>query len=113
MAGNAAISNHVFHNAITVAGTGNVYNVCGQADTMKLEFSISTSGTFSATVEAQAVDTNKWYNYGVLELPLRTALATITDATVLYDVDLRGITKLRVNVSTVTGTLTVQGRAVG
>ena len=113
MAGNAAICNHIFHNAITVAGTGNVYDVSGQADTMKLEFSISTSGTFSATVEAQVLDTNKWYTYEILELPLRTPLATITDATVLYDVDLRGVTKLRVNVSAVTGTLTVQGRAVG
>lgn len=113
MAANSAISNHVFHDAITQVGTGNVYNVSGNADTMKLEFSISTSGTFSATVEAQVLDENKWYSYGVLELPLRTSLATITDATVLYDVDLRGVTKLRINVGAISGTLTVQGRAVG
>ena len=111
--GNAAIANHTFHNAITSASTGTDYSIHSAEDFMNLEFVISTGGTFSASVKAQVLDTNVWHDYEVFDHPTRTATATVTDATKLYELNLRGISKVRIDVTAVTGTLSVYGKAVG
>lgn len=115
MANNAIISCHTFHNESAGASTGIDYNISSaQGDTMKLEFIVSESGTFSATVKAQLIDSSKWYTYPAIQQSKTFPIdSVITDANYLYEVDLRAISKLRVDLTAITTTITVYGKVVG
>lgn len=102
-----------FHNNVSGIGTGVEYTINGNANSLMLQF--ITSGTFTAKVEAQLTDTNTWYTYPCIQLPAMTFITdTFTDKTTLYQVDLSsGISKVRVNLTAVSGAITVYGRVVG
>lgn len=112
--GNASINNFVFHNASDGIGNGNDYAVSGNADTMKLEFIQSVDGTFSATVKAQLIDDAKWYTYPIVQCSKTYTIDTVvTDNSYIYEVDLKAISKIRIEITAITGTLSVYGKCVG
>lgn len=108
---NAGQIEFTFQDNASSAGTGNVLSVNSGMSVMKLEF--ATSGTFTAQIEAQLINQDKWYPYPSFKLPMYDLMSsTITDANYLYEVDLTGITKLRVNLTAVGGSTSVYSRAV-
>jgi hypothetical protein len=112
MANNNLIKVHTFHNNTNSVGNGTQYNVHELASVVKLQF--ICSGTFTAVVEAQLVDTNTWYPYDAYTIPTYDLITTnITDKNYLYEVDVTGISALRIRLTSLTGTLTCYGRIVG
>jgi len=109
--GNIGHTNVIFQNAVTTTGTGTEFNVNG-AEEMNIQF-IMTSGTFTAQIKALGVDQSTWYAYPSFKLPTYELMSsTITDKSFLYNVDLRCISKIRVELTALSGTITVLGKAV-
>lgn len=114
MAGNNRIANHTFHLNSTTITTGTEYIVSGQANEMNIFFNISSSGTFKAVIEGYDYDTNKWYLWDVYQIPSYTEYSSgITDATKAYNISIKGIDKIRVNILSLNGILNCNGKAVG
>lgn len=107
--GNNTRSNPIFHNKTTVISTGKVFE-SEIANTINIQF-IST-GTFSATFEAQCVDTNLWYPIMSANLKTLKLSNTVTDSSAIYQVDLVGIPFFRVSITQITGNISVFGKAV-
>lgn len=111
MATNNTVKNHTFHDAVTVIGTGEDYKVESKATAMNIEF--ITTGTFTAKIKAQLINPTKWYPYPCFKLPSYDLIeTTITSGNFLYNVDLIGVSEIRVEITAISGTLTVLGKAV-
>lgn len=114
MAGNNRITNHSFHVNSTTVSNGNEYIIASNADEMNLFFKISSGGTFTAVVEGYDYDTNKWYLWDVYKIPTYIECSSgITDDTKAYNISLKGIDKIRVRLTTILGTFSCYGKAVG
>lgn len=102
---------HTFHNGSTTPGNGNVLAVSDLSSLVNIEF--VTEGSFSAVVKARIVS-GKWYEWPVYQLPgYDQILTSIADHTKAYQVELKGIKELKVELLSVTGAVTVYGKVVG
>ena len=114
MAGNSAISCHIFHDYAYEIGTGNDFKVHSQADILKIEFNISESGNFSANVKVKMEYDSPWREHPIVQMsPTFPILTTVTDPNYLYELDLRGISEIRIELASLTGYITIRARAVG
>ena len=108
---NACMSNFTFQDNVTTIGTGKELGIISGMSSMNLQF--ISSGTFTAQIEAQLIDTNTWYVYPSFKLPTYDLMSsTITDKSSLYNVDLTGITKIRVNLTVVGSPISVYAKVV-
>lgn len=114
MAGYNKDANVTFHSGSISIGTGKEYLSNGGANEINLYFSISEGGTFTAIVEAYMYETNTWYPWDVYQRPSFTLMNNgISSANNVYNVDVKGIDKLRVNLTAINGTLSCYGKAIG
>lgn len=101
----------VFHENTSTPSEGLVYTVNSGVTTINVEF--ETTGTFTAIFEAKCNDKTTTFkkvmvaNLGTLDLVSETS-----DATAIYSIDTTGIMFVRINITAVSGTVSVYGRAV-
>ena len=108
---NYTMSNFTFHNGATQIGNGNILTITRDMSSANIQF-IST-GTFETQIEAQVIDSNIWYPYPCFKLPTYELItSTITDSGFIYNIDLTAISKLRIRLINVSGTLSVYGKVV-
>ena len=108
---NYTMSNFIFHNSATQIGNGNILTITRDMSSANIQF-IST-GTFEAQIEAQVIDSNNWYTYPCFKFPnYELTTSTITDGSCIYNIDLTAISKLRVRLVNIAGTLSVYGKVV-
>jgi len=96
----------IFHNAITSTATGTVWNVDLKADILYVEF--ITAGTFTAKFEG-SFDGINWHSIGTTNQSTSLVVTETTSATPMYIIDLDGWQKIRINITTISGSLTVNG----
>jgi hypothetical protein len=112
MAANRSIDNHTFFENATTIGISD-YMITSDASQMNLEF--VCDGTFEAKITADNYPKNVggFYDYPCYKLPSYESMSTITDDGYLYNVDVSGIDYLRVEILSLTGTLSVYAKVVG
>jgi hypothetical protein len=99
---NSCQVNFTFHDNTTVDGSMQYMNI-----------QFITTGTFIAKVEAQGVVEDVWYPYPAFRYPAYELMDTnISDKNFLYNIDLNGITKIRINLISVSGAISVYGKVV-
>lgn len=115
MAANSTIKIHTFHSNVTSPSVGTDYAINGQADLMRLDFDITDGTTFTALIQVKMKYDSDWKPYPVIkDAPTYDISTTVTDATYLYEVDVRAIESIRVELTTVNGTVSeITGRLVG
>lgn len=109
---NKKINNFIFHDNISSISTGNVLDIDAETSTVTIEFNISNGGTFSATFETQGSSGN-WYPVIGINIANLATSTKATTATSLYQISAIGLQKLRINITSLTGSLTVYGNARG
>lgn len=105
--------NVIFHNNVTIPSTGLELKVIS-GTLINIEF--ETVGSFSATFEAKANDPQvitTWKPITAANLATLDLSPTVTDKGYIYQIDLTGITALRVNLTSVSGNTSVYGMLVG
>lgn len=111
---NKKMNDHTFYKNVTAIGTGIEYVVDEFAKTMNLQF--ITSGTFTAKLWVKLIDPNEWHLWPCLKYPkydlIDSETVFITDKKSIHQVDLVGITALRVQLTSVTGAISIYGRSV-
>jgi len=106
-----AVANILFHDNVNNIGTGYELVISNGISSVNIEF--ETTGTFNAIFEAKAnPNTTIWKpimgcNLGTLELT-----TNVTDKTYIYQVDVTGISLLRVDLTSVSESISVYGRCV-
>lgn len=112
---NKTIAFHVFQNGITSTSTGTVYNIpVDGVELINIAFDLSSGGSFSATFQARVdLDNSPWVSIGATDLCTADISQTATDATHLYQMYIGGIAALRVNVTSIDGTLSCYGKIIG
>lgn len=113
MANNRSIANHVFFENATTTGKSD-YSITSNASQMTLK--IIPTGTFQLKITADVSPKSEGNlkHYPCYQLPSMTAITDyITDANYLYSIDLTAIDYLRVEIISLTGSLSVYGKAVG
>lgn len=113
MAENNSKSNYIFYDSVTsISNTTNaIFSVISDASEMNIVF--DCTGTFEAKVYASIFNKNNMKPYPVYKLPDYTMVSSITDGSYMYNIDLSGIDYLKVELVSLTGTITVSGKAVG
>jgi len=112
---NKTLGFHVFHNSATAESTGFAYNVpMDGVELINIAFDISNEGTFSATFQARVdLDSSPWVSIGATDLCTAEISQTATDATHLYQIYIGGIAALRVNVTSLDGTISCYSKIIG
>lgn len=113
MAANRSIDNHTFFKDATSTGISD-YMITSDASSMTLK--IVTTDTFQIKITADISPKSEgtFKPYPCYQLPDFTTITTgITDANYLYNVDLSGIDYLRVEIVSVTGSVSVYAKVVG
>ena len=107
---------HYFHTDEDSTGTGTVYNNAKATreigytlypgeDTMNIEF--TATSTFSATIETN--NGLQWLTLMVFDITACDVVAAVTDATHRYQIDLTGLSQVRVNLTANAGTVNCAG----
>lgn len=113
MAANRSIANRTFFEDVSTVGVSD-FMVLSDASSMNLKF-IST-GTFTAKITANLSPKSKggFYPYPCFKLPTYDIIQdVITDDKYIYNVDLTGIDYLRIEIVSISGSLSVYGKVVG
>ena len=114
MAENGSISTVTFFENQTGLGVSKEFVVESNASTMTLK--IAASDTFSikiwATIEPKEI--GNFCVYPVIQLPSYSLIeGNIVDGEKLYQIDLIGIDYLKIEIVSLTGTISVYGKVVG
>lgn len=105
------IDHMMFHNKTTIPSTGLEYLVGSGITSINIEF--ETTGAFVATFEAKGnPNVSTWKsimscNLGTLELA-----NTVNDKSYIYQIDVTGISFLRINLKSVSSPIDVFGECV-
>lgn len=113
MATNKPIDNIIFFENESTVGSKD-YFVKDDASQMMLK--IESTGIFSIklTADTYPKGTEYFKPYGCYKIPSMTAITDeITDSNYLYSIDLVSIDYLRVEITAITGTVSVYGKVVG
>lgn len=106
-----AEDNVIFHKNVTSPATGLEFDV-SQGNLINIEF--ESEGSFSANFEAKANSvTTIWKPVMAANLATLDLATTATDKSYIYQLDLTGISLIRVNLTSVSGSISVYGRFVG
>ena len=110
MGTNSGMINFVFHNASEESGTGTELSI--QRDYMTANVEVSgTSTDYTISFEGKSIDGGSFYTLKAMNLTTLTSSAEITKG--LWQVDLNGLIKFRVNLSAIVdGNITAKGRVV-
>jgi hypothetical protein len=113
LAGNRSIANHVFFENTTTIEKSD-YMITSDANQMTLK--IVATGTFqikiTADISPKSIDNFK--PYPCYQLPNLTSITdVITDANYLYSIDLTSIDYIRVEILSLTGSLSCYAKVVG
>jgi hypothetical protein len=113
MASNRSIDNHTFFKNQTTTGVSD-YMITSDASEMNLKF--ECTGTFEVKITADIYpkNINIPYLYPCYKQPTYEPITTtITDGTCLYNVNLSAIDYLRIEILSLTGTISIYGKVVG
>lgn len=103
------INDFIFHNNTSSIGVGRELTI-NAASIVNIEFNVT--GTFTAKFEGQVVNKNNWYPVSVINLKTYNFVTETGDATVIYQVPTDGWTKIRINLTNLSGTISVYGNVV-
>lgn len=113
MSANRSIANHVFFENTNTIGLGKEYIVSSDASQMNLKF--ICSGSFQAKITADIAPKEEIFKaYPCYQIPDFTKITDIiTSANYLYNIDLSAIDYLRIEILSLTGTISAYGKVVG
>jgi hypothetical protein len=100
----------IFYKDATQTGTGLEYPIYTEGRFMWLGFATTEGTTFNAQIEVQS-ELDVWFPYYALKIPTFDILTDITSSAYLYKINVEGINKVRVKITSITGKITLcQGR---
>lgn len=112
MGNNVGQINWVFHNASSQAGDGNILNIHGGMNTLAIEITGSEDAAGDINFLGKAVDDGLWYRISCANKTTLDLSHTTSVIGGLWEMDLTGLTQVKVFVSPSAGTITVKGRCV-
>lgn len=113
MAANAPMQNLIFHKDATSASDGVTYSVSSNASTLSIDFMATEGTTFVAHFEGKIVEESDWDSVSAFNLNTLN-VATTSETTDTWQLDLTAWSYVRVRLSSVTGgSVSVYAKAVG
>lgn len=110
MAGNRSISELKFHDNATTIQDGIVCNITSDASTLSIDF--KGTGTFTSVIECKVSYESDWDE--IMGVDTKTYDMSTTPSNFnAWEVDVTGISYVRVRLTSVTGSVTAIGRLVG
>jgi len=107
---NLPMNNFTFHDRTSTISTGKELSVVSGYQTINIDF--ETTGTFTAQFESKDLF-GDWSPIMAVNLTTMTLITSTSDVNSTYQVDLTGLVGFRVNITSITGTISAMGKVVG
>jgi len=100
----------MFHDTTTSISTGKELSVIGGYQTINIDF--RSTGTFTAQFESEDLF-GDWSPIVAVNLTTFGFSTSTSDADSTYQIDLTGLVGFRINITSISGTLSAYGKVVG
>lgn len=100
---------HTFQNGVTGTGNGAEFDVHRGDGNIRIDVAGANGTTATVVFEGQCIKDGAWRPLGAVLSDYSAVASTTSTINSLWSVSLDAITKLRVRVSAISGTLTVKG----